>query len=175
VSDLSVTLQRMEENRRQTGRFISYLKLLARHEAKERGTRAEEEEARLLAANPGPGGHRSPGPIGWHLLHVSVFEEGCFGESPRPEFWERFDHGRPTFVPAATLAEIEADLARTRAGLLRLSERLDDRALDRVPRALAEGDTTYRDLFDLAVWHEPHHLVQCNDNLRMQFIAGPGE
>ena len=172
MSHLSVMLQRLEENRRQTARFVAYLKLLARAEAGERGGGPEEEMTRLLAVDPGPGGRRSPGPIGWHLLHVAVFEEGCFGAPPRPELWARFDHGQPPFVPTLSLGEIESELAATRAGLLRLTGRLHDGLLDLVPPALEPAGQTYRELLETAVWHEPHHLAQCNDNLRLQSLAG---
>jgi DinB superfamily len=175
VSHLSVMLGRLAENRRQTARFIAYLKLLALNEARERGSRPEVELARLLAVDPGPGGRRSPGPIGWHLLHVAVFEEGCFGAPPRPELWERFAHGQPPFVPALSLEQIEGELATTRAGLLGLTGRLRDDLLDVTPPDVPPPGMTYRDLLEAAVWHEPHHLAQCNDNLRMQFISAPGE
>lgn len=167
---LSVTLQRLEENRAQTRRFLSYLKLLARHEARERGTRPEDEEARLLAADPARSDGRPLGSIGWHLLHVAVFEEGCLSAPPRPELWRRFGHGEPPFVPDLPLAGIERELADGRARLLRLAGQCHDGMLDTVPPDLDAGGMSYRDLLEAAAWHEPHHLVLCNENLRQQFV-----
>lgn len=167
---LSVTLQRLEENRGQTRRFIAYLELLARHEARERGTRPEDEGARLLAAEPERGDGEPLGSIGWHLLHVAVFEEGCLCAPPRPELWRRFGHGESPFAPGLPLTEIERELADGRARLLDLAGRCHDGMLDTLPPDLEAGGMTYRDLLEAAAWHEPHHLVLCNENLQNQFM-----
>lgn len=170
MTRLSVLLERMAENRRQTVRFVHYLKLLAGHEARERGSRPEDEVRRLITADPSGGGARGLGSIAWHLLHVAVFEEGCFGVPPRPELWRRFEHGQPPFVPDGSLAEIENDLARCRAALLRRAGTWDEAMLDTVPAGLPPGGATYRELLESVAWHEPHHLGSCNENLRAQFI-----
>jgi hypothetical protein len=171
VNRLPVILERMELNRQQTLRFIHYLKLVARQEAAERGTAAETETARLLAADPSGGGPRALGSIGWHLLHIAIHEEGCCGAPRRPELWRRFAHGNPPFVVDRSLAEIEADLAEARAHLLALAADWDEATLDAVPQD-TPGEMTYRDLLESAAWHEPHHLAMCNENLHGQFIEG---
>ena len=170
MTRLPVILERMELNRQQTQRFINYVKLLARHEAQERGSRPEDEASRLVAADPSGGGPRALGSIAWHLLHISVHEEGCFGAPPRPELFQRYAHGQPPFVPEVSMGEIEADLQRTRARLLGLAEDWNETMLDTAPPDLPPDGMTYRDLLESAAWHEPHHLAICNENLRAQFI-----
>lgn len=170
MTRLSILLERMEENRRQTLRFVHYLELLAGHEARERSSSPEDEVQRLIAADPSGGGPRGLGSIGWHLLHVAVYEEGCFGAPPRPELWRAFEHGRAPFVPDRSLAEIADDLARSRAELLRRAASWSEAMLDEVPPELAPGGASYRELLESVAWHEPHHLASCNENLRAQFI-----
>jgi hypothetical protein len=168
MTPISVLLERIEENRGQTRRFLNYLKLLAGAEARELGTRPEDELERLAAADPSDG--KGLGTIGWHLLHVAVYEEGCFGDGPRPELFRRFQHGNPPFVPEASLAEIARDLESSRAALLRRTAEWDESRLDAVPPGFPTGGETYGQLLESIAWHEPHHLAICNENLRAQFI-----
>lgn len=100
-----------------------------------------------------------------------MFEEGCLCAPPRPELWRRFGHGEPPFVPDRSLAQIERELADARESLLRIARRCDDRTLDTLPPDLETGGMTYRDLLEAAAWHEPHHLVLCNETLRNQFLV----
>jgi hypothetical protein len=161
---LAVHRERLDVNRRMTLRFLDYLHLVARVEARRRGGAVEVEAERLLAAVPD--GWRE-GSIGWNLLHVVVYEEGCAG---RPAEWERFRHGAAPGSATAPLPEIVRRLAAARGRLL---ARLDAWAADGLGKLAvetAQPDHTRRQVIDAAVWHEPHHLSLCNEALRRLWV-----
>jgi hypothetical protein len=161
---LSVHRERLQVNRRMTLRLLDYLHLVARVEARERGTSVEAEAERLLLAEPE--GWRE-GSIGWNLLHVVVYEEGCSG---KPAEWERFRHGAEPASAAWPLPEIARRLAAARE---RLFERLDAWAADDLAAfatETAQPDHTRRQVIDAAVWHEPHHLNLCDEVLRRLWV-----
>lgn len=170
MTPLSTILMRMALNRKQTMAFVAYLELLARQEAKERGTDPEREAARILAADPTDG---RLGPIGWHLLHIGLYEETAFGPSPHAELWSRYERGFRAGKSARSLETIAKTLEATRAHFTSLAERWSDDTLDRpLPRPSPDG-STYRELLESIVWHEPHHLNTCNENLRRQYVTEP--
>lgn len=163
---LSVHRDRLEVNRRMTLRFLDYLHLVARVEARQRGTSVEAEAERLLLAVPD--GWRD-GSIGWNLLHVVVYEEGCAG---KPAEWERFRHGAEPASAAWPLPEIARRLAAARE---RLDERLDAWVagdLGAPAVETAQPELTRRQVIDAAVWHEPHHLNLCDEVLRRLWVEG---
>ena len=113
MTSLSTTLERLELNRRQTMTFVAYLELLARQEAVERGTDLGQEAARLLEADP-TGGRL--GAIGWHLVHIALYEETAFGPSKHSELWDRrYKHGLLPGIAGMELTAIAETLAASRA------------------------------------------------------------
>lgn len=163
---LTTHLDRLEINRRMTLRFLDYLHLVARAEARQRGTGVEAEAERLLLALPD--GWRE-GSIGWNLLHVVVYEEGCAG---RAEEWERFRHGAAPGAAAAPLAEIVRRLAAAREALVERFTAWGEGDLGEPATGTEQAGMTRRQVIDAAVWHEPHHLNLCGEALRRLWIEG---
>ena len=167
MARLSTHLMRMELNRKQTLAFVTYLELLARQEAAERGTGHELEAARILAADPTGG---KLGPIGWHLIHIGLYEENVFEPSPSFERWQRYEHGFEAGKSSLSLKNIAETLVASRAHFSSLTEGWSEDMLDRpLPRPSVEG-ATYRELLESVAWHEPNHLNTCNENLRRQYV-----
>jgi hypothetical protein len=169
VTPLPTLVARMETNRRLTLRFLDYLHLVARAEARQHGSRVDAEAARLLTAQPKGW---QEGCVAWNLLHVAVFEAGCAGPVEE-ELWNRFRHGAtPGGVdPVPTLAELAQRLADSRRALLRrLDEWAADGGLERPAAGTMQPAESRRRVVDSAVWHEAHHLSLCDGNLRRQLV-----
>ena len=166
-TSLDTLIERLRVNRRLTLGFLDHLRLLAAAEARQAAGDAEGESERLLAGLPAGW---VDGSIGWNLLHVAVYEQGCTGRPAAAE-WRRFRHGAEPGAEAAPLAEIAERLAAGRAALLARLEGWGAEGLDR-PAAGAESAMTRRQVVDAAVWHEPHHLNLCNEVLRRLWFEG---
>jgi len=163
---LATHLERLETNRRLTLRFLDYLHLVARVEARERGTSTDEEAERLMLAVPDGW---QEGSIGWNLLHVAVYEEGCAG---RPVEWERFRHGSRPGRVALPLAELARRLAASRRALVERFTAWAAGDLGEPARETAQPGLSRRRVIDAAVWHEPHHLNLCDEVLRRLWVEG---
>lgn len=160
--------ERMQLNRHQTHVFLAFFKAVAAQEASECGTSQPVEEARLLTALPGQDNTHH---LGWHLMHIALYEDGSFGPTPRRDLWLRYRHGTEGELPAPSLEEIETTLRTTRADFLERSRHWHDGMLDSVPDTPSEGNLTYRQLLESVVWHEAHHLNQCHGNLLRQLAS----
>jgi len=182
VTPLSTLVERLETNRRLTLRFLDYLHLLARAEARQRESRMEAAAGRLLATQPKGW---EEGSVAWNLLHVAVFEAGCAGPVDE-KLWGLFRHGAepgdgalpaagsapdgsPVAVP--TLDDLVARLAASRRALLRRLDEWDrDGGLEAPAAGTMQPAESRRRVVESAVWHEPHHLSLCDANLRRQFV-----
>lgn len=143
----------LEFNRQATGRMLDEI---------EKTGKADE----ILAWRAGPG----RAPIGWQLMHFASTEDRMaktFGANALvSEPWsEEFKSGKPAGNKVPSLTEIRKYMADSRASLDKAMDGFDLARLEEKPAP--DARFTFKGMFQILMWHEPHHQGQAQATLNL--------
>ncbi|MCE9598148.1 MAG: DinB family protein [Spirochaetia bacterium] len=114
----------------------------------------------VLTWRAGPG----RAPIGWQIMHLAATEDRFANKllhngTAVSETWiKEFESGKPAGDSVPKMAEVRKYLKDTRAALEKSIMDFDLSKLDAKPAAEVPFDN--RRIFQIMLWHEPHHQGQ---------------
>ncbi len=149
----SLVKSQLEFNRQATGRMLDEI---------EKTGKSEE----ILSWRAGPG----RAPIGWQLMHFASTEDRMartFGGSALvSEAWsEEFKSGKPAGDKVPPLADVRKYMADSRASLEKAIAGFDLARLEEKPAS--DARFTFKGMFQILMWHEPHHQGQAQATLNL--------
>lgn len=143
----------LEFNRQATNRMLDEI---------EKSGKAEQ----ILSWRAGKG----RAPIGWQLMHFASTEDRMAvtlgGSAVVSDAWsEEFKSGKPAGDKVPALAEIRKYMADSRASLEKAIDGFDLARLEEKPAP--DARFTFKGIFQILVWHEPHHQGQAQATLNL--------
>ncbi|MBL8018286.1 MAG: DinB family protein [Leptospirales bacterium] len=114
----------------------------------------------ILAWRAGPG----RAPIGWQIMHLAATEDRFAnkllqnGTSISDDWIKQFESGKPAGDGVPRMSDVRKYLKDSRAALEKSIGNFDLSRLDSKPPV--EFPFEYRKIFQIMVWHEPHHQGQ---------------
>lgn len=137
----------LEFSRQSTGKMLDEM---------EKTGRADE----ILAWRAGPG----RAPIGWQIMHLASTEDrmarAIGGRALASEkYAEDFKSGKPPSDWIPKMSETRKYLADSRASL---SAAIDSFDMARITEKPSDFPFNYERMFQILIWHEPHHQGQAH-------------
>lgn len=125
-----------------------------------------------LAWRAGPG----RAPIGWQIMHFAATEDRMAkafgGQATVSDAWtQEFKSGKPAGDRVPPVADVRKYLAESRSALESAIASFDLKRLDEKPAP--DARFTFREMFQVLAWHEPHHHGQAQATFNL-FKAARG-
>ncbi len=112
-------------------------------------------------------------PLGWQLAHLAASEDRQATRIGKAElvdehYADEFKSGKPAGPSVPKTGPLREYLKKTRASLVKSIQDFD---MSKIDEKVPGTDNTYRKLFQIILWHEPHHQGQAHATFNLYKAA----